>query len=306
MQTITILGASGMLGGMLVEYFSTRQEYLVIATVRDATYARNAAARLPNVQWISAGADHENCSVDLESIPPSAWIINAIGITKPLIKDNDPAQVQRAIWVNGMLPHLLGKFAEKRGARVLQIATDCVYSGEKGGYVESDAHDPRDVYGRTKSLGECYLPNVHHLRCSIIGPEFKERRFLIEWFRSQASGSTVRGFRNHQWNGVTTLHFARSCHGVIQSGIALPHLQHIIPGDVVSKAEMLQAFASEYRRPDIHIDVVDAADRIDRTLQTQNPDLNRAIWQAAGYEQPPGVVQMIHELSNFPLRLLPT
>ena len=66
------------------------------------------------------------------------------------------------------------------GARVLQIATDCVYSGAQGAYVETDLHDALDVYGKTKSLGECQEPNVYHLRCSIIGPEPKDFKFLIE------------------------------------------------------------------------------------------------------------------------------
>jgi dTDP-4-dehydrorhamnose reductase len=189
------------------------------------------------------------------------------------------------------------------GAKVLQIATDCVYSGHKGRYSESDHHDALDVYGKTKSLGECHLPSINHLRCSIIGPETKDHKFLVDWFLGQPQGAAVKGFSNHQWNGVTTLHFAKICRGIIREDLELPHLQHVIPGDIATKAEMLRAFGRYFNRPDIKIEVVEAATTIDRTLQTENRGLNQAIWAAAGYEQPPTVEEMIRELSTFTLRM---
>ena len=182
---------------------------------------------------------------------------------------------------------------------MLQIATDCVYSGAKGAYTESDLHDALDVYGKTKSLGETYLPSVSHLRCSIIGPEPKDFKFLIEWFRRQPNGAQVNGFTNHLWNGVTTLHFARVCEGVICKNIALPHLQHLVPAESETKSEMLRDFAEAYARPDIIIRDVEAKTVIDRTLSTSNIELNDALWRAAGYDQPPTVRQMIHELGAF-------
>ena len=49
-------------------------------------------------------------------------------------------------------------FLEQSNGPILQIATDCVYSGATGGYTESSSHDALDVYGKTKSLGEVALP----------------------------------------------------------------------------------------------------------------------------------------------------
>ena len=93
-----------------------------------------------------------------------------------------------------MLPHQLARKAESSGAKVIQIATDCVYSGKKGEYVESDEFDPLDVYGKTKSLGEVTSPGVYHLRCSIIGPEPKEHKFLLDWFLGQPKNARVNGY----------------------------------------------------------------------------------------------------------------
>jgi len=233
------------------------------------------------------------------------WAVNAIGITKPLIRDDRADEIERAVEINSRLPHLLAHAARRSGARIIQIATDCVYSGVKGAYREQDAHDALDVYGKTKSLGETFQDNVHHLRCSIIGPEPKDFKFLIEWFRRQAPNARLKGFANHQWNGVTTLQFAKLCRGVIAGGVDVGHLLHVVPEGTVSKAEMLHEFARVYNRQDLSIETVDAPTVIDRTLSTTQPELNAKVWSAAGYERLPTVPDMIRELAAFDYRAVP-
>lgn len=52
---------------------------------------------------------------------------------------------------------------------LIQIATDCVYSGKKGDYLESDLHDPTDVYGKTKSLGEFSSDHISWCAVQLLG-----------------------------------------------------------------------------------------------------------------------------------------
>ena len=211
--------------------------------------------------------------------------------------------MERAVKVNSLFPHQIAARPIRNGARVIQIATDCVYSGKKGSYVESDEHDPLDVYGKTKSLGEVSSPRVYHLRCSIIGPEPKEHKFLIDWFLGQPKKAQVNGFVNHLWNGVTTLHFARLCQGIITRGVTLKQLQHIIPAGEVTKCELLQHFARYFHREDVSITPVQAPVVIDRTLRTTDEASNLAVWAAAGYPQPPSIPEMVAELAGFDYRL---
>lgn len=288
-----------MLGSMVTSELASRPEIRMTATWRPAGHTAQYAT-IPGVDWVPF--DAAGCDIDeaLSACGRHQWIINAIGITKPLIRDDEAQQVERAIRINALLPHAIARFAETHGARVLQIATDCVYSGVKGAYIETDAHDALDVYGKSKSLGECYAPNTAHLRCSIIGPEPKDFKFLIEWFRSQPPGGRVNGFLNHKWNGITTLHFARLCAGIIESDIRLPHLHHVVPQGVISKAGMLHEFAAAYGRTDVQINETNAPNVVDRTLSTTNPELNRQLWHAAGYLVPPKVPEMIAEVAKYP------
>lgn len=209
------------------------------------------------------------------------WYINAIGVIKPYCD-----VVERVIRVNSLFPYFLP-------SNTIQIATDCVYSGKKGNYVETDEHDATDVYGKTKSLGEA--PHIKNLRCSIIGPEVKNHISLLDWFLTQEKAN---GFTNHLWNGITTYHFAKICQGVIEEGIELPQLQHIVPADVVTKAELLRIIAKAYGK-DIPVTDVEAPEAVDRTLSTNNPDLNLKLWKAAGYDNPPTIAEMVEELSKL-------
>lgn len=291
-----------MLGSMIVDVLSRTDDLAVAATLRQRDIFDRFQHQYPSVRWQQFAFDPTGIADD-RMFDGHDWIINAIGITKPLVKDDNPDQIETAIRVNSILPNAVARAAQTRGARVLQIATDCVYSGAKGAYTESDLHDALDVYGKTKSLGETFVPSANHLRCSIIGPEPKDFKFLIEWFRRQPSGAQVNGFRNHLWNGVTTLHFAKLCLGIIRDNIPLPHLQHIVPSGADTKAQMLHSFAEAFVRPDIIIRDLDAQTVIDRTLTTTNHQLNGLLWKAAGYPVPPTISEMIEELGNWDYRM---
>lgn len=296
---VIVLGASGMLGSMVLDYLSRDSVLQLSATARSQELIQRLRPRLGNVEWRLLDAERCNIKEIADVLGNSEWAINAIGVIKPHIHDDNAAEVERAVAVNALFPHLLAHAAEQTGCRVLQIATDCAYSGRRGHYTEKDEHDPLDVYGKTKSLGEVFSTNVHHLRCSIIGPEPKGHISLMDWFLGQPPNSRVNGYTNHQWNGVTTLHFAKVCHGVIRQTIELPHIQHVIPAGTISKAELLQCFAREYGRGDITITPGKANVVVDRTLATLNKPLNRQLWEVAGYGSPPSVPEMVAELARF-------
>jgi dTDP-4-dehydrorhamnose reductase len=293
---VVVLGGSGMLGSTVAAVLASEPGLEVHASVRSSELLEAFRDRLPAARWFRFDAEAPSAA----ALPRDArFFVNAIGVIKPYIQDHDSRSVERAIAVNAAFPHWLAARAAESGASVLQIATDCVYSGTKGRSLESAAHDPWDVYGKTKSLGEVRAPKFHNLRCSIVGPEAKERRSLLEWFLGQPRGATVDGYTNHLWNGITTLHFARLVRGIVLGGLALPALQHVVPADEITKADLLGLFARSYERSDVTIVPRAAEVGVDRTLATADPAFNEALWRAAGYERPPTLADMIRELAAF-------
>lgn len=203
-----------------------------------------------------------------------------------------------AIKVNAVFPLCLARSIQGTNTRVIQIATDCIFSGAKGNYKEKDQGDPVDYYGKYKYAGEVQMPGIHHLRCSIIGSELTGNVSLMDWFLSHADGDQVDGYSNHLWNGITTLHFAKICQGIIGNSVVLPHLQHVIPAGIISKAVLLKNINNLYRRR-IVIKPVKTPKAINRTLATGNPGLNKQLWDMAGYTKPPTIPQMLSEFKKF-------
>ncbi len=293
---VLILGASGMLGRMLHRVLSADPGLELHATVRNPNFG---FAHLPRMIVHQIDALHSEPEDWRRLFLGFDWIINAIGIIKQRINESNPSDQREAFFINILLPYRLAFWAEEAGARVLQIATDCVFSGDAPPYAEDSEHDAEDVYGKTKSLGEVHAAHVHHLRCSIIGPNPDDSRSLMEWFLQQPPGARVAGFTNYFWNGLTTYHFARTCQGIIREGIPLPHVQHVVPTGSVSKCALLQNLRRLFGREDIEILPTEAPKRTDRTLVTLNPELNFTLWRAAGYLRPPTILEMVEELAAF-------
>jgi dTDP-4-dehydrorhamnose reductase len=237
MTKVLVLGSSGMLGSMVYGYLRKNGSLSVNGTTRERFDAEAFSRCVAQAQALDAD-----------------YIINCIGVIKPYCKDNDADGVRKAITVNAVFPHRLSAATRAAGARVIQIATDCVYSGTKGQYVETDPHDPLDVYGKTKSLGEVFDGSLLNVRCSIVGPELKNHLSLLDWFLANKDGSEVKGFTHHCWNGVTTLQFAKLCERIVQTPalydglLATSHTHHFVPNSTVSKYELLNLMNEAFGR----------------------------------------------------------
>ena len=200
---------------------------------------------------------------------------------------------------NSYFPLDLQKFAEQKDIKYIQIGTDCVFSGKEGGYKEDSFMDAEDLYGKSKIVGEIAGQNKMLIRSSIIGPEDGNGYSLMNWFLKN-NDSSVSGFKNHLWNGVTTLNFSRVVEGIIMNDDIDFKVQHLIPKNTITKANLLELFKEQFKKS-IKIKHIDADVVIDRTLNTHSPDLNKDLWTAAGYLTIPTIEENIKELANSKL-----
>ena len=204
---VLVLGGEGMLGHKVFEVLSRRFD--TAATFLDPEgpwrefpqYAGVPEARL------FAGVDalrFETVAAAVEQARPDA-VVNCVGIIKQLKEASDPVLT---ITLNSLLPHRLAALCTERGARLVHMSTDCVFSGRKGAYTEDDLPDPDDLYGRSKLLGEVDRPGCLTIRTSIFGRDFLKQDALLEWFLSNRGGH-VRGYRNAIYSGFPTQVLAR-------------------------------------------------------------------------------------------------
>jgi dTDP-4-dehydrorhamnose reductase len=224
------------------------------------------------------------------------YIVNCIGLITHNINESDPRSVASAKLLNAEFPMRLADFAKETGSKLIQIATDCVFSGSKGGYVETDTHDATDVYGMTKSAGEIESPNSMHIRASIVGRELHGKKSLLEWVKGQPKSAKVPGFTDRLWNGVTTTAFAKVVAGIISGDAFSPGVSHLVPKDNVSKFELVSMIASALGRSDLEITPSESGLAKDLTLATDHPEVNLGLWQAAGYGELPTIKELIAEI----------
>jgi len=163
-----------MLGHKLCQLY--RRRFETWTTVR-SNYREYARYDLFDPERTVGGvdaADFDSVVRAVADVKPHA-VINCIGIIKQLQAAKDPII---SLSINSLFPHRLANLCRIGGVRMVQISTDCVFSGRQGGYTEDDASDAEDLYGRTKFLGEIAVPDCLTLRTSIIGRELSTKSGL--------------------------------------------------------------------------------------------------------------------------------
>ena len=277
-----VLGSTGMLGSAV--YSELEKAGLnPISASRTSGVKFDATILMVDELFSSAGLSEGD------------FVVNCVGLTKSRINELSSGDRALAVRLNVDFPDALASSAERAGVRVIQVATDCVFSGQRGAYSEADKHDPLDVYGKTKSLGEVPSEAVMHLRCSLIGPEVGRSSLFFEWVRQQPKGARITGFTNHNWNGLSSDAFGRIVSGIVKSDAFRPGVQHLVPADTLTKDQLVRGVLDELSRIDVQVQSGLASELVDRTLATENSEFNAQLFGLAGYEQLPTIRQMIHE-----------
>jgi dTDP-4-dehydrorhamnose reductase len=283
MTKVLVLGATGMLGSAVANAFIGSKFALFTAS-------RTSGLRF-DAESLEVGSLFK--SAELAS---GDFVINCVGLTKSRIDETSLASRSSAVRLNVDFPAELARVAEATGVKILQVATDCVYSGQIGSYSESSPHDPLDVYGKTKSLGEIPSPNVMHLRCSLIGPELGRNSLFFEWVRQQPKSAQISGYTDHLWNGLSSKVFGKVIVGILTHELFRPGVQHLVPADQVTKDQLVRLELDALRRNDVEVTSTTSPKAVDRTLSTENHDFNQRLFAAAGYSALPTISEMVGEI----------
>jgi dTDP-4-dehydrorhamnose reductase len=211
-------------------------------------------------------------------------VINCIGLVKQRAEGDDPLS---ALPINALLPHRLARLCAVAGARFVHVSTDCVFAGTRGAYVETDAPDAQDLYGRSKLLGEVDYPHAITLRTSIIGHELDSAHGLVGWFLAQQG--PVRGFSKAVFSGLPTVELARVIRDHVLPYPSLRGLYHVSAAPI-DKYSLLKLVAQTYRRTND----ITPEDKvvIDRSLDS-------SLFRAATRYQPPEWPELVRRMRDF-------
>ena len=270
---LLVLGGDGMLGHEL--YRELRDHHETRVTQRSPS----------SEPYVFAGVEVRGSSRIEEVIAQfrPAAVVNCIGIVK---QRPESEEAIASIEVNALLPHRLAIACRAAGARLVQLSTDCVFSGEKGGYREEDLPDPVDIYGRSKLLGEVTGEGALTLRTSMIGLGLNRKTSLIDWFLAQQG--KVQGYRRAIFSGLTTRELSRVIRMILEKHPQASGLYHLSAAPI-SKYDLLAELRERLGRS-VDLVAVDEP-RIDRSLDSTR-------FRRVFAWQPPAWEAMLDELAG--------
>jgi dTDP-4-dehydrorhamnose reductase len=240
-MTLYIFGANGMLGRTIFKYLSG--QYKVVAF-----YRNSFDPLVHSFQDLVSLFDKHN-------IQKEDCIINCLGI----IPQKGESKKENYYMVNTVFPLMLEEISQKLECHFIQISTNCVFESDSNCHDENSLNYSHEIYSASKRLGEPANSTV--IRTSIIGEEESTSFSLLNWLLSKKN-STVTGFTNHYWNGVTCLQLSKIIKHIIDKNVYWKGVRHIFSPEIVSKSQLLKIIADVYK---INIAILD----------TETPKMNQ-------------------------------
>ena len=257
MKKILVLGSTGMLGHVLCNKLESNSKYHL--------YNVSFRKKLNSKTTIIDVSDFEKLKDFIEEIKPD-FIVNCIGV---LINGSNK-NIKNAIYLNAYLPHLLNQLCNSINIKLIHVSTDCVFSGNTGGYHENSIKDAIDDYGKTKSLGEFNSQSNLCIRTSIIGPEIKQNgEGLLHWLFQQKG--KVSGYKNVFWSGVTTLELSKAIDFSIQNNVN--GLWNLTNNEPISKYHLLEKIINIFSLNNIELDE-DFKKKSNKSFKSIREDIN--------------------------------
>lgn len=275
-----MLGSSGMLGSQVL--LTLQRERLRVSGISRSSHPGTFSSESEFLKWAESS---ELSSKDI--------VVNCIGWIPQKASGDEKSDAQNAEFANVAVPRALERSSSKLGFQVIQIATDCVFTGKESNRVESTPRYASDMYGLTKIRGEDASPSAMSVRTSIVGLSESNGRSLLDWLVSHPIGSLVSGYTDHLWNGVTTLAFSRLVLGVARERAFESGKFHWVPSDYMSKFDLLMTAARLAGRKDLNITPVSSRNPRDMRLSTESHDLNEKLWNLAGFAGPKTIESLL-------------
>jgi dTDP-4-dehydrorhamnose reductase len=226
---IAVTGATGQLGRAFQEVAGRRHELVL--------FGGPASAGGPDLR------DPAATSQAIRAARPD-WVLHAASMTDVDGCERDPAAAHA---INGRGTQAVAQGAAECGARLVAVSTDYVFDGKRGNYSETDAPNPRSVYGASKLEGErlavTAVPGAIVARTSVVfGPHKKN---FVTWLRGElAAGRPVRIVRDQRVNPTLSYDLAEQVLALMEANAT--GIYHTAGATSLSRLEMAYAVADHF------------------------------------------------------------
>ncbi len=257
-KKILILGATGMMGSTLSKLLKDDDRFDILCTYKNLLKINLINLKKNQKKKLNL-FEKKKLKKIISDFEPE-FIVNCVGLIKQLFKKNNKNE---AIYLNAHIPKILSEIVKQKSLKIIHLSTDCVFSGKKGNYKETDECDAQDFYGKSKFLGEIKSKNIINIRTSIVGNELTTKHSLLNWFLSQ---NKIKGYSKAFFSGLTTLELSRLLINKIILEKKIKNGLFHVSGPKISKLNLLRIVKKIYGKQTII--EVDNNVNIDRSLSS--------------------------------------
>ena len=238
---ILILGADGMIGHKIAQ---SLEDFELILASRKSISSKSIV--IIKGKMVLHNLITDSLDLLLDNTTPDI-IINCAGITtRRGVEDN----IVNTGLLNSDLPHKLDSWANLNSKKLIHFSTDCVFSGNRGNYLDNDFADADDIYGKSKAMGEVDSPNTLTIRCSMIGRELYNFTELFEWLKKNKN-KKIEGYSKVFYSGITTVRMGKILNQILKKNLNLSGIYNI-SSTPISKFDLLVKLSNAFN---LNVDV---------------------------------------------------
>ncbi len=237
MKKILITGCSGMLGNVMAEEFTIKNQDVIGVDLKKPSNS------IPFVQ--SDLTQITTTDSLLKEIKPDIIVHAAAYTNVDFCEKNHELTDKLHIDATQFLCNY-----SKTKSKLIFISSDSVFEGKHGNYKENDAKNPINYYAKTKDIGEEIIKTTCDdyiiIRTNIFGFHQNDGSSLVEWALNKLSnGEQINGFTDVYFNAIYTRYLSRIIIEMVE--LNLKGTYHVCSNNTISKFEFLKILADVFK-----------------------------------------------------------
>ncbi len=233
---IIVFGANGFVGRRILQRLVAQGEHEVLAVSRSEDLLPTEGYEFAQLDMTDAAATERL----LQAFAPSV-VVNAAALS---VVDYCEQHPDEALALNVAAPDMLARWCAANDCRLLHLSTDFVFDGTKSApYVETDAANAVNHYGRTKRMAEVVISAVCQdyavLRIEVVygKPLAGQHGNIVELVKQRLSQGQNFTAAADQWRTPTWVEdIATATQALLDSNLS--GVYHIAGGEQLSIAEL--------------------------------------------------------------------
>lgn len=212
-------------------------------------------------------------------------------------KDQDVDSEIESIQVNGIFPRVLLKMFPN--AKLIQVNSTHLFEGIDSAEIPNEGSPNRVGSIKTKSRALSNIENDRvinlHVEYLKIQNDYQKQDSLLPWVLSLPDNSSIAGFVDHWWNGITDVALCKLILALLGDLSTLDHGTYFISSKrPVTRYQLLNYISWAYKK-NLDINRAPSLQKKSECVNTSHTLAIKNLWIKAGYGEIPDIRTLLEE-----------